>query len=228
MMSSSSSSSSSSSDSDNDSSSSSSDESHDDNDNDVAGEEADSYWTSESDVDMDSDHGGGKAMCSRCHRSIYACSCPTELEVPKDFPLLTVLPDVTCWNTVTRTADSVTIKTAIARLVFTTAKDYPALTWGEALKVLQIVAWDDSYLTDILQEGKMEHWLTKKSMWPPLKSSTAPAFVFKSDPVAVADTGVSGAGPSELDCDICEETKPAEAFLQAGCGHFFCKTCWGK
>ena len=213
--------------SDDDSSSSSSDS------NDEPGspgtDDVDSYWTSESDVDVGSDdEDDAKSTCSRCGGGIYDCDCPNELTVPQDFPLLKVLPETVSWNAKNQSVDQTTIKNSIARLVYSTAQEYPALTWGEALKVLQIVQWDDSYLPDILQEGKMEHWLTKKNMWPPLKSSTAPAFAFQSDPVAVADTAVNGTGPKEMECEVCDEIKPTEEFLQAGCGHFFCKECWGR
>mmetsp|Transcript_2583 Transcript_2583/g.3958 ORF Transcript_2583/g.3958 Transcript_2583/m.3958 type:complete len:910 (-) Transcript_2583:84-2813(-) len=190
------------------------------------------YWTSESDVDVgsnDDDDDDDGSQCPRCGGSVYDCDCPQEMDVPKDFPLLKVLPEVLSWDIKTLSLDSSTIRDSIARLVYSTAQEYPALTWGEALKVLQIVQWDDSYLPDILQDGKMQNWLTKKNMWPPLKSSTAPTFTFKSDPIAVADASVAAsASPADLECPVCDETLPADSFLQAGCGHFFCKECWAR
>jgi hypothetical protein len=196
-------------------------------------------------------------ICPHCGSYLGDCDCPKELEVPKDFPLLAILPPVLSWDTKTLSVDSVTIRTSLARLVYSTSKDYPALTWGETLNVLyRGVQWDNSYLHDILQEDKMQNWLSKKHMWPPLKRSATPRFAFKGEvgPVAVADAasmssssssstssaaGVVGVGASglspragaagmEMECPVCGEEQAAGHFLHAGCGHFFCKGCWGK
>jgi hypothetical protein len=217
-------------------------------------------WEDESEAGMasnnDDDGGGGGDMCPHCGSYMGDCDCPKELEVPKDFPLLTILPPVLSWDTKTLSLDSVTIRNSLARLVYSTSKDYPALTWGETLNVLyRGVQWDNSYLHDILQEDKMQNWLSKKHMWPPLKRSATPGFVCKGevDPVAVADAasmssssssaggvgvgvgsvgGLSpragAAGLVEMECPVCGEEQPAGHFLHAGCGHFFCKGCWGK
>ena len=198
--------------------------------------DADSYWTSESEAEMASGDENDGSVCKSCGAYASDCDCPKELEIPADFPLLKILPEVLSWDARTLSLDSQTIRKSIASLVYSTATEYPALTWGEALNVLyRGVQWDDSYLQDILQEDKMQNWLTKKNMWPPLKRSTTPSFSFKadtSDPVTVADAASVGAAesrvPTELDCPVCDESKPVAAFLQAGCGHFFCKECWGN
>ena len=184
---------------------------------------------------MSGDEASG-AICPHCGTYVVDCECGkgSNLQVPEDFPLLKILPEVLSWDARTQELDATAIPHSIVRMVYSTTKDYPALTWGEALAVLyRGVQWDDSYLPDILQEDKMQNYLTRKHMWPPLKRSTAPSFAFLSnDPVAVADAasmgGAAGPGPSELECNVCGEEKEASNFLQAGCGHFFCKECWGE